>query len=371
MTALAIGLAELRLDAEHLVEIGQGLVEIALLQIGESPGETVGRVVGGELQRLLDVGQRRVQIALHRPGVAPIAPGSRILRVELQGLVVVGHGRFPIAQFAVGLAAADVGRGILRIQPQGKIQVDQGLLPIALERANVTPIAIGFGIVGVQPYRLAIVGDGFVVLALLKVGETTIEIRPAAGGGQLDGRRQIGHRLVQLAFHGQGQAAITIGGGVFRVQLDRPTQQLEGRVCLALLQRLGPFAIGFGRRRVVGRVLLARLSLGLLERRALLRRPLLIALGWTKARPAEPQPRTLRLGRVGLDAQHDDANCQCDSQTPRRASVHGLSPLWGRPECPARSASVYCLGRELQGRGSRELTAPGTCDSPPLPSGSC
>ena len=72
-TAAVIRQGVLGIESDRLLEIGHGLVEIALVVPGIAPGDMNQGLPGIELDRLVVIGDGLVEVLLRLPGLAAAA----------------------------------------------------------------------------------------------------------------------------------------------------------------------------------------------------------------------------------------------------------------------------------------------------------
>ena len=141
---------------------------------------------------------------------------------------------------------------------------------------------------------------------------------------QADRSIQIGHGLVQIPLDDQGEPSVAVGRGVFRIELNRPAQQGDGRLGLAFVEGLDPLQIRFGRRRTIG-VLLGFLRVGPLDASRPLGLPFLIIS--FRCAQSRPQPRALCRSRQRRQRQSNNAHKGNDQQARQPENAHRSSSL--------------------------------------------
>ena len=115
---------------------------------------------------MVEIGDGVDQIAAVEIGVGAAVIGDLVARIELDGGGEIGDGRGKVALGAVGEAAVVERGGVARVELESVVEVGDGLVVVALGAVGDAAVVIGAHVVRVELDRLVEVADGAVVLAL-------------------------------------------------------------------------------------------------------------------------------------------------------------------------------------------------------------
>src|SRR5262249_37325098 len=154
--AIIVGLLESRIEAERGVVIVERRAEFALELVGVAAvGEKVGPLLHPD--RLVVVGDRVVvllQIGIGQPAIVIIFGH---LGIEPDRLVGIGKRLVELAELLVGGAAVGESARPVRIEPQRFVGIIDGLLVLAAEIIGHAAVGPGLDVVGLELDHLVIV----------------------------------------------------------------------------------------------------------------------------------------------------------------------------------------------------------------------
>ena len=166
--------AQLRVEQNRRIEIGDGVVVIVSARIGEAAIDISGCIFRIERDRAIEIGDGAIVVALDPIGFAAMGEKIGVFGIDLDRLIIVRDGARGLSVDQIGIGAVPEREGVVRVNDECLVVVLHCAVELTLRQIEVAAVGPSVGILGVALDRLVQIRHRAIVLAELLVSHGAV-----------------------------------------------------------------------------------------------------------------------------------------------------------------------------------------------------